>query len=333
MPETVFRFESPWMLSGLLVLPLLGAWLFVIAPRRRPAIRFPRVAELIEIVPSTAQKLHWLPSALRVGVVALLVLAAARPQIGRRVSTVLTEGIDILLALDVSRSMLAEDFKPRNRLHVAKQTIARFIRGRRNDRIGLVVFAGRAYTQCPLTTDYGVLLSLLDEIEVGMLEDPTAIGTAIATAAARIKDTESASKVAILVTDGRNNAGSIDPSTAAALAASVGVKVYTVGGGREGEVDYPDPRARGGYTRIKSDIDEPTLEAIAEQTGGAFFRAHDPDALEGIFARIDELERTKRETKDYTRYREIFLIPAALALLLLLLERMLTATRLRTVPG
>ncbi|MAE69138.1 MAG: aerotolerance regulator BatA [Gemmatimonadetes bacterium] len=333
MPENVFRFESPWILLGLLVLPILGAWLFVVAPGRRPAIRFPRVSELLEIEPSAVQSVHWLPSALRMAVLALLLLAAARPQTGKRVSTVLTEGIDIVVALDVSRSMLAEDFKPRNRLHVAKQTIGRFIRGRRNDRIGLVVFAGRAYTQCPLTTDYGVLQSLLQEIEVGMLEDPTAIGTAIATSSARLKDTEAISKVVILVTDGRSNAGSIDPLTAAELASAVGVKVYTVGVGREGLVDYPDPRMRGGYTQIESDIDEEALATIAKRTEGAFFRAHDPEALDGIFERIDEMEKTKRETKDYTRYREIFLLPAALALLLLLLERGLSATRFRTVPG
>lgn len=333
MGEFVFRFASPWWLAGLLLLPLLAAWYLLIVPRRRPALYYPRVDLLRRLPVSPVQRFHWLPQALRVAVVALLLLAMARPQTGRRISTVLTEGIDIVITLDVSHSMLAEDFKPRNRLHVAKQTIAKFIEGRRNDRIGLVVFAGRAYTQCPLTTDYGVLATLLDEIQVGMLEDPTAIGTAIATSTARLKNTDSASKIVVLVTDGRNNAGNIDPQTAADLAAAVGVKVYTIGVGREGEVDYPDPRSFTGYTKIKSDIDEETLKAIAETTGGAFFRAHDPDALESIFSRIDQLERTKRETRDYTRYRELFPLPAILALLLLLVERVLVATRFRVIPG
>lgn len=333
MGDLVFRFESPWWLLGLLILPLLATWLLILVPQRRPAVRFSRVGDLAAIEPSLLQRLHWLPQALRLILVALLILAAARPQVGRRLSTVLTEGIDIVLAIDVSRSMLAEDFKPRNRLHVAKRTIARFIAGRRNDRIGLVVFAGRAYTQCPLTTDYGVLVSLLSEIEVGMLEDPTAIGTAIATATARLKNTESVSKLVVLVTDGRNNAGKIDPLTAAELAQALDVKVYTVGVGREGEVDYPDPRVPGRYTKIKSDVDEPTLQAIADRTGGSFFRAHDPDALDEIFTQIDELERTKRETRDYTRYRELFVIPVGLALLLLLLERALVASRMRMIPG
>jgi Ca-activated chloride channel family protein len=333
MGELVFRFASPWWLLGLLLPPLLGVWYLLIVPQRRPALRYPRVELLRRLPASSVQRFRWLPQAMRVTAIALLVLALARPQTGRRISTVLTEGIDIVITLDVSHSMLAEDFKPRNRLHVAKQTIAKFIQGRRNDRIGLVVFAGRAYTQCPLTTDYGVLATLLEEIQVGMLEDPTAIGTAIATSTARLKNTDSASKIVVLVTDGRNNAGNIEPKTAAELAAAVGVKVYTIGVGREGEVDYPDPRSLTGYSRIRSDIDEETLKAIAETTGGAFFRAHDPDALEQIFSRIDELERTKRETRDYTRYRELFLIPALAALLLLLAERALVATRFRVIPG
>lgn len=333
MGESVYRLESPWVLLGLLAVLGLAAYFAVVYPRRRPAVGFPLVEELTRLRASTVQRLRWLPRSLRLTSIALLILAAARPQAGQRISTVLTEGIDIVLTLDVSHSMLAEDFKPQNRLHVAKQTIAEFIRGRRNDRIGLVVFAGRAYTQCPLTLDYGVLTSLLDEIEVGMLEDPTAIGTAIATGTARLRDSDAASKVVVLITDGRSNAGSIAPLTAAEVANAMGVKVYAVGVGRDGMVDYPDPRSFMGYTKIESDVDEETLRAIADRTGGAYFRAHDPDALAGIFARIDELERTRRETKDYTRYRELFPWIVLAALVLLALEHMLTSKRFRTVPS
>lgn len=333
MPDHFLRFANPGILFVLLALLAVAVLVYVITPSRRPSLHVSFVSDLASLPRSTVGRLHRLPSVLRFIACALLVIAAARPQAGRTVSTILSEGIDIVMAVDVSRSMLAEDFKPRNRLHVAKTTITDFVRGRHSDRIGLVVFAGRAYTQCPLTIDYGVLTGLLDQVEVGMLEDPTAIGTALATATARLRDSDAESRVIILVTDGRSNAGTIDPLTAADLAATMGVKVYTVGVGREGEVDYPDPRSLFGYTKIRSDIDEETLKEIASRTGGEFFRAHDPSTLAMIFGRIDQLERTRQEVRDYTRYRELFWIPGAMALLLLAVELVLANGRFRGVPA
>ena len=331
--EHFLRFANPVVLFAIAAVLLAAAHVFIVLPGRRPTLRVSFVSDLVALPRSTVGRLHRLPAMLRLLACTLLVVAAARPQAGRTVSTVLTEGIDIVMAVDVSRSMLAEDFKPRNRLSVAKATIADFIRGRHSDRIGLVVFAGRAYTQCPLTIDYGVLTGLLDQIEVGMLEDPTAIGTALATATARLRDSDAKSRIIILVTDGRSNAGTIDPLTAADIAATMDVKVYAIGVGREGDVDYPDPRTLFGYTKIRSDIDEGTLRQISERTGGEFFRARDPSTLAQIFSRIDQMERTKQEVRDYTRYRELFWIPAGLALLLLAIEAILSGGRFRGVPA
>jgi Ca-activated chloride channel family protein len=276
----------------------------------------------------------------RVLALMLLVVALARPQIVRHEEEIHTEGIDIMLALDISGSMQAEDFKPKNRIFVAKQTISQFLGLAKNDRIGLVVFAGEAFTQCPLTLDYDVLRTLIDKVEIGMIEDGTAIGTALANCVSRLKDSAAKSKVVILLTDGENNAGKIDPATAAKIAQALGVRVYTIGVGKEGGAPIPVNHPVYGrvYARnpdgslVLSKMDEGLLRSIAESTGGQFFRATDADALRRIYAQILDLERTKFEVKRFERAAEYYRWAAMPALALLVLEVLLANTRLRVLP-
>ncbi|HZN04100.1 MAG TPA: VWA domain-containing protein, partial [Candidatus Polarisedimenticolia bacterium] len=247
----------------------------------------------------------------------------------------LTEGIDILLVLDVSGSMRTEDFRPKNRLVVAKDVVSQFVRGRRNDVIGLVAFAAGAYTRCPLTLDYEVLLEQLARTDFATREeDGTAIGLGLATGVARLEKASGKSKVIVLLTDGRNNRGQIDPLTASRLAASLGVKVYTIGVGKEGEAPYPidDPLMGKRYIMVSADIDEDSLKQIAEETGGQYFRATDAGSLKWIFERIDALEKTEIRVRGYTRKTErfaFFLYPGAVCVAL---ELLLGATLLRRLP-
>ncbi len=272
---------------------------------------------------------------LRVAALALLVVAAARPQAGHRRVEVSSEGIDVVVALDVSGSMRAEDFRPKNRLHVAKEVVASFIDGRTSDRIGLVLFAGRAFVQCPLTLDYGILKEQLGAVKIGMLEDGTAIGSAIASSVNRLRASAAKSRVIVLVTDGVNNAGNIDPITAARLAAAMKVRIHTVGVGRPGgEALFPvdDPVFGKRMVRLEAQLDEKTLSAIADSTGGEYFRASDPAALREIFDRIGEMEKTRIESVEFVDYEERagwFLLPAVG---LLALESGLAATRFLVVP-
>jgi len=229
--------------------------------------------------------------------------------------------------------MLAEDIRP-NRIEAAKEVAAGFVQGRRNDRIGLVIFAGRAFTQCPLTTDYGIVVSLLEKLEVGMIEDGTAIGSGLGVAVKRLKDSQAKSKVIILLTDGRNNRGEIDPKTAADLAAAYSIKVYTIGAGKEGLARYPidDPVFGRRYVQIQVDIDEETLKSIAQISGGRYFRATDRSSLETIYREIDQLEKTEIEVTEFTRYSEWFHYPLAFALVLLLCEIIFRNSWLRKLP-
>jgi len=271
---------------------------------------------------------------LRFIIFALFIMALARPQNVTAEREYQTKGVDIVIALDLSGSMLAEDFKPENRLVVAKQEAAKFIRGRENDRIGLVVFARKAFTQCPLTLDYEVLTRLLEEIQIGMIADGTAIGMGIATAVNRLRDSEAKSKIIILITDGENNSGNINPITAAELAATFGIKVYTIGVGRGGLVPFPvnDPLFGKRYVQANVEIDEKTLKRISDITGGLFFRARDPQSLAGIYERINELEKTEIKVKEYRSFEELFHYPLIPAILLLLFEVFLTRTVLLKVP-
>jgi len=274
---------------------------------------------------------------LRCLAIALFVIALARPQSGTKASEVLTEGIDIVLCLDTSGSMQALDFKweneRQNRLQVVKKVVSDFIKGRKNDRIGMVVFGEEAFTQCPLTLDYGVLLSFLDQVKIGMAGDSTAIGSALGTCVKRLKELKSKSKVVILLTDGRNNAGRVSPETAAKIAKTFNIKTYTIGVGTEGEVPFLVDTIFGKkYVYQRVDLDEDTLKEIANITGGKYFKATNTKALEEIYNQIDKLEKTKVEVKEYMEYEELFgwfLLPA---LACILLEIVLANTRFRKIP-
>jgi Ca-activated chloride channel family protein len=265
---------------------------------------------------------------------ALFILSLARPQKVNREREHETKGVDIVISLDISGSMLAEDFKPENRLSVAKEEAKKFIRAREGDRIGLVVFAREAFTQCPLTLDYDILTSLVDQIQIGMIQDGTAIGMGVATAVNRLRESEAKSKVVILITDGENNAGKIDPVTAAELARSFKIKVYTIGVGRGGLVPFPinDPLFGKRYVQAKVDIDEFVLKRIADITEGVFFRAREPQALSEIYSRINELEKTEVKVHEYQSYDELFPLFLIPALWVLVLELILKNTLFLRIP-
>jgi Ca-activated chloride channel family protein len=319
------HFASPWALLLLLLLPAWWLW----RRRRRPsAIVFSRTDVLARgprAGRGVARALFVLRNLLLVG----LVLALARPRTGARSESVTSEGINIVITFDISSSMLSEDFQPQNRLEVAKEKVRQFITGRKSDRIGLVAFSGEALTQVPLTVDYPVLHAAVDNLQAGQLEDGTAIGTAIATAANRLRDAPGRSRVMILLTDGENNRGSIDPRTAAKAAAQFGVKIYTIAVGSIGMAPVPVGRGLTGlrYEYRPVSIDEPLLRDIAQTTGGRYFRAVDAAALQRIYEQIDALERAPVRTRTYVRYAEQFRWPLALALLALAMEVSLLAWR------
>ena len=271
---------------------------------------------------------------LRLLALALLFVALARPQSGSNEREVSTEGIDIVMALDISGSMKAEDFQPHNRLYVAKEEIENFVSKRVSDRIGLVVFAKTAFTQCPLTLDYGVLKSFLDQVDFGIIDDGTAIGTALATAVNRLKDSKAKSKVIILLTDGVNNSGEIDPLTAANIAQTYGMKVYTIGVGKSGKSQYTvdDPIFGKRVLYMQNEIDEDVLKQIAEATGGKYFRARSKDELSAIYDDIDSLEKSKIKVKQYVNYQELFPKFLLFGFVLLFAEAALSQTVLRKAP-
>jgi len=271
---------------------------------------------------------------LRLLAVALLFIALARPQSGSQERELSTEGIDIVMVLDISGSMKAEDFQPNNRLFVAKEEIEKFISKRVSDRIGLVVFARTAFTQCPLTLDYDVLKSFLRQVDFGIIDDGTAIGTALATAVNRLKDSKAKSKVIILLTDGVNNSGEIDPLTAANIAKTFDMKVYTIGVGRPGNSQYTvdDPIFGKRVVYMANEIDEESLTQIAKETGGKYFRARSKDELDAIYDDIDSLEKTEIKVKQYINYKELFPKFLLLGFILLFAEAALSQTVLRKVP-
>jgi Ca-activated chloride channel family protein len=266
---------------------------------------------------------------LRNLLLASTIVALSRPRSGAHAQDVTSEGINIVLAIDLSSSMLAQDFQPQNRLEVAKDVVKRFIAARTSDRIGVVAFAAEALTQVPLTTDYPVVSAAVDNLAAGQLEDGTAIGTAIATAANRLRNAPGRSRVMILLTDGENNRGAIDPRTAAKAAAVFGVKIYTIGVGTEGMAPVPVGRGLFGlrYENRLVRIDEPLLSDIAKTTGGRYFRARDAAALQRIYQEINQLEREPVRTRSYVRYTELFRWPLYLAALALVAELLLAARR------
>jgi Ca-activated chloride channel family protein len=329
----VFRFTYPYVL---LLLPLLPAlWLFMRRGRRRE--RSVAYSSLRLFEGSGLHAAWWKRNGgwlLRFIALALLIVAIARPQTGRSEHSVETEGIDIVLVLDISGSMKAQDFKPKNRLTVGKEVIQEFIGKREHDRIGLVIFAGQAMTQCPLTLDYDILSRLVSDVRFGMLEDRTAIGVALATACNRLKESKAKSRIVVLLTDGENNAGEIDPPTAAKVARALGIKVYTIGVGTTGVVPVPvdDPVFGTRVIPMEVRLDEEALRLIAETTDGHYFYASNPEELREIYGRIDELEKTRIESKTFVSYTDTFRYFALPALCLIVLQLLLGAGVLREVP-
>lgn len=331
----MIRFEDPWLLIFLVLIPLMifYQWKGIGTSR----VRFSSLDNFKRLKQPFSLYLRHILIGLRGVAITFLVMAMARPQSGSKSTEVVTEGIDIMLCLDTSGTMQALDFtwkgEKQNRLQVVKRVVNEFIKGRKNDRIGMVVFGAEAFTQCPLTLDYGVLLSFLDRVEIGMAGDTTAIGSALATCVKRLKDLKSKSKVVILLTDGRNNAGSINPETAAELAKTFKVKVYTIGVGTEGEVPFLVDTIFGKrYVYQRVDLDEAIVKKIATITGGTYFKATNTKALEEIYTQIDQMEKTKVEIKEYTEYKELFhwfLLPG---LAFILLEVILANTRFRKIP-
>lgn len=325
--DVILRFESPWLLSLLLLVPFLAALPLMANRRLRPAaVRYADITlTAVGLAASWRRYLQHLLPVMRYFVIILVIAALARPQAGQDREVIKGEGVDIVLALDISGSMSQEDFDPRNRLEAAQQVISEFIAGREFDRIGLVVFARNAFVQSPPTLDYHVLTELLHEVRLADqlgIEDGTAIGMGIAHAATMIKDSDVESKVIILLTDGFNNAGQIDPITAAQAAEALSIKVYTIGAG------VPELRRLTSASSFRGDV----LEEIAEITGGLYFQADNTAGLQEIYDEIDALEKSEVEVRVYTQYQELamwFLLPA---LGLFVLEMLLRQTVLRKIP-
>ncbi len=326
------RFASPLFLWLLALLPVIAFLLWRRRRKREVTVQFSSLLPLAKVGPTIRERLRHVPTALRFVVIAVLIVALARPQSVSSKQNISTEGIDIVLLLDISGSMLAEDFSP-NRLEAAKQVAAEFIDARQNDRIGLVIFSAESFTQCPLTTDYAVLKNLLGQVKNGMVEDGTAIGLAIANGVNRLKDSKAKSKVIILLTDGVNNRGEIDPITAAKIAATYGIRVYTVGVGAQGQAPYPVQTPFGIRRQmIPVDLDEKVLTAVADMTGGKYYRATDNRTLKSIYHEIDRLERSKIEVTAYRRYTEHFGWWLGAGLIALALEIGLSVSILRKNP-
>lgn len=321
-------------IAGGLVLVLMVVYHVRTRRAKSATIKYSDIRIVKRASRSNRQRYRFLLVVLRVLAVALFVVAFARPRSGVEYREITSEGVDIMMVLDVSSSMQAEDFKPHNRLFVAKEEIKKFIGRRLNDRIGLVVFARYSYTQCPLTTDYGVLLNFVDQVNFGVVEDGTAIGMAVANAVNRLRESESKSKIIILLTDGVNNSGEIDPLTAANLADAMDIKIYTIGAGVPGNAMYPvdDPLFGKRYVYLPTQIDEKTLKEIAARTDGKYFRARSGKELEEIYSIIDEMEKTEVEVAAHIQYTELFHRFAYAGLILLVLEILLANTYFRKLP-
>ena len=329
---TNVSFAYSWMFWFMLLIPLLVFRYIRSFNTQTPDITFSSLKIFEGLKPGLKERLRHLPFILRMLALTLMIVALARPQTFSTGENVYTEGIDVAMLLDISGSMLAEDFKP-NRLDAAKDEIEKFIAGRTTDKIGLVIFAKESFTQCPLTIDYQVLKNLLGDIESGMLEDGTAIGNAIANGVNRLKDSDAKSKVIILLTDGENNAGEIDPITAAQIAKEFGIRIYAIGVGSNGTAPYPVKTPFGTrYQQVPVKIDEETLTEISNITDGKYYRATSNKKLEDIYKEIDELEKTRVEITSYRQAKELFYNWVAAALFLLLLELILVKTWLRRIP-
>lgn len=329
-------FKSPLFLILLLLIPVIY-WLRR-KHRKDASLRFPSVGHLAQMPVTLKVKLEPVLPLLRLLALILLVIALARPELGVRKERVTEKGIDIMMATDVSTSMLAEDFtingERYNRLDVLKKVLTDFIPRRLNDRLGMVIFAGRPYTLAPLTWDQEWLLQRVDGLKIGLVEDGTAIGSAIMTSINRLKESSAKSKVLILLTDGNNNAGNVQPEVAADAAKALGIKIYTIGAGSRGLVPYPvsDPFGRTVYQQVRIDVDDELLTKIAQKTGGRYYRATDTQELYKIYHEIDQLEKTEIEMNEFYRYKELFPLFILLALLLLGVEVTLQHTVMRRLP-
>jgi Ca-activated chloride channel homolog len=326
------EWANPEVLYLLCLLPIAMIWYWFKNVRSAPELRISGFKNLRGIKKSKKIMFRHSLFILRLSAVSFLIIALARPQTRSSVKNVTTEGIDIMISFDISGSMLAEDFKP-NRLEAAKRIGVDFINGRKSDRIGLVIFSGESFTQCPLTSDLAVVKNLMMDVKNGMINDGTAIGMGLANAVNRIKDSEAVSKVVILLTDGVNNMGAIAPLTAAEIASEFGIRVYTIGIGTKGKAPFPVKTPFGvQYQYQESDVDEPTLTKIAQMTGGKYFRAVDNNSLKEIYKEIDLLEKSKIDVIEYRRKTESFLPLVAMALLLFGLEFLFRNTYFRSLP-
>jgi Ca-activated chloride channel family protein len=325
-------FHNPEYLLALLLLIPVVFWYLKELHQSDASLQISSHRNLATFKKSAKIKLRHLPFVLRVLALILVILTIARPQASNSWRTENTEGIDIMIALDVSGSMLAEDFRP-NRLEASKSVANEFILSRPNDNIGLVLFAGKSFTQCPLTTDHAVLVNLFNSIDYGMIEDGTAIGLGLANAVNRLKDSKAKSKVVILLTDGDNNRGDIAPVSAGELAKTFGIRVYTIGVGSYGKVNIPVQTPLGRqYQQIDSAFDEKPLQEIADMTGGQYFRATNNEKLRSIYKEIDKLEKTKISVREFSKKQEEFAMFAFAALLLLIGEVLTRNVYLRKLP-
>ena len=326
-------FANPeYLFLLLLLLPIVGWYIYEL----RNSDASVQVSDTRVLAAQPKSIRIWLlhvPFVLRIAVITLISIALARPQLTNKWSSQSTEGIDIMMALDISGTMLAEDLRP-NRLEAAKKVASDFVIARPNDQIGLVVFAGESFTQCPLTTDHAVLVNLFKSVEYGMVEDGTAIGLGLANAVNRMKDSETKSKVIILLTDGSNNRGDIDPQTAAEIAKTYGIRVYTIGVGSYGQARVPVQTPIGKqYITMDNEFDETTLRSIAETTGGQYFRAKDNTSLKAIYDQIDQMEKTKLRVREFSKHTENFMPFLYAALICWLLELSIRYFVLRTISN
>jgi Ca-activated chloride channel homolog len=327
----VINFAEPYFLYLLAIVPVMVAFYVLKQHKANASLRMPGLSPFEGTGLTFRHYLRHILFSFRVAAVILLIIVLARPQATNKFQNISTEGIDIVLTLDISGSMLARDFKP-DRLEASKNVATEFISGRPYDRIGLVVFSGESFTQCPLTTDHAVLINLLREIESGMIEDGTAIGNGLATAVNRIKDSDAKSRVIILLTDGVNNRGDIAPATAADIAKTFGIRVYTVGVGTMGMAPYPVQTPFGlQYQNMPVEIDENILKEISQVTGGMYFRATDNDKLVQVYNEIDKLEKSKIDVRQFSRKDEKFMFPALIAFILIGLEVLIRHTLFRNL--
>lgn len=324
-------FAHPYFLGLLLLLPLMAWWQYRHKQRDNPAMRLTTVAGLRQVGAGGRARLRPLLFALRLLAIAMLSIALARPQSSNTTENIDSEGIDIVLSMDMSGSMLAEDFKP-NRIEAAKKVALNFVEQRPTDRMGLVIFAGESFTMCPLTIDHHVLKGQIAQIKNGMLTDGTSIGMGLATAVDRLRQSKSKSKVIILMTDGVNNTGRIDPNTALEIAKAYKIRIYTIGVGTRGQAPMPVQTPMGIQRQmVPVEIDEPLLQKMASETKGKYFRATGNKALEAVYDDIDKLEKTKIDITSYKHYAELFFPFACVAVIALLLELLLRYTVFKSI--